>query len=239
MSDRIDFERPSWRPEQRQAGLDPDMRRMALMASGFGVVLALVIGGLSLTRHASHGIPVIAAPSGPVRVKPADPGGMQVLGSDQVAPGAEKLSPPAEQPELHALHARLKAARLAAHPAVVAEAHTQTAIAPPAPMQRASATQAVALAAPPPLAVNAAPPSGTMVQLAAFDTQAAAEQDWGRLAEKMPELFHPKKPDIVRADVAGRAVWRLRTGGFVTLASAVEFCTAVRARGGDCSVAAF
>ena len=281
MSDRVEFARPSYRPEQRNGGLDPDMRRMAIIAAGFGGVLALVIGGFSLSRHAGHTVPVIAAQAGPVRVKPANPGGMQVEGADAaVAPGEEKLSPPEEQPELSALHARLKAARQAARAQAKADAsklaaakaestHTQVAevhsqlgaaapgvaqpiIAPPAPVQHASATKLASfapnlpLAQPPGVALPAARPmiagaaqAGTTVQLAALESQAAAEQAWGRFSEKMPELFKPRRPDVIRADVAGRTVWRLRTGGFPTLASAVEFCTHVRAKGSDCSIAAF
>jgi len=53
------------------------------------------------------------------------------------------------------------------------------------------------------------------------------------------DLFRPHRPDVARADVAGRSVWRLRTGGFPTMAAAVEFCAKVRAKGGDCSIAAF
>ena len=289
MSDRVEFARPSYRPEQRSGGLDPDMRRMAVIAAGFGGVLALVIGGLSLSRHAGHTIPVIAAPAGPVRIKPVNPGGMQVEGADAaVAPGEEKLSPPEEQPELSALHARLRAARQAARAqakaeaakadaaklasakaenthAQVAEVHSQLGaaavgvaqpiIAPPAPVQHASATRLASLATlapnlplaqPPVVSTSPAQPvkstavqAGTTVQLAALESQASAEQAWGRFSEKMPELFKPHRPEVVRADVAGRTVWRLRTGGFPTLASAVEFCTQVRAKGSDCSIAAF
>jgi hypothetical protein len=240
MSDRADFARPSYRPEQKAPGLDPDMKRMALVAAGFGGVLALVIGGLSMARHTGHVVPVISAPAGPVRIKPVDPGGMQVMGAEPVSSGEEKLAPPAEQPELRALHAKLKAARLASH-AQLAVARPATAIAPPAPVQKA-----VALVGPGAASLAAVPPpkpatalAGTLVQLAAFDSQAAAEQDWGRMAEKMPDLFRPHRPDVVRADVAGRTIWRLRTGGFSTMANAVEFCAKVRAKGGDCSIAAF
>ena len=38
------FGRPSYRPAAPVGGLDPDMRRMAIVAAGFGGVLALVIG---------------------------------------------------------------------------------------------------------------------------------------------------------------------------------------------------
>jgi hypothetical protein len=34
-------------------------------------------------------------------------------------------------------------------------------------------------------------------------------------------------------------MWRLRTGGFATVAEAASFCAKMRSRGADCSIAAF
>jgi hypothetical protein len=198
------------------------MRRMAIMAAGFGGVLAVVIGLFSFSGHRHHGVPVIEAPTTPVRVKPLNPGGMQVAGAEDFSPGqGERLAPPAEKPAIRELHAK-KAAKLAAGPAVQPAA-------PPI------------LAAPPPAAAPAAAEAtgGTWVQLAAFDSQQAAEQDWGKMAEKMPRMFDGHKPQVVQAHLAGHTVYRLRTGGFGTLAAATAFCGEVRAKGGDCSIAAF
>jgi hypothetical protein len=164
-----------------------------------------------------HGVPVIEPLAGPVRIKPADPGGMKVMGADDAAPSAaEKLAPPPERPQIAALRARVKAAH-----------------APPI------------VAAPPPQKVSAVAPvtqsaaTGVSVQLAAFDSADLAEQDWGRLAARMPALFNSRKPEVVRADVHGRSLWRLRTGGFASEVEAAAFCKKVQAQGGDCSVAAF
>jgi hypothetical protein len=208
------FARPSYRPDVR-TGMDPEIRRMALAAAGLGGIIALAVGAVSLSHHVHHAIPVIAAPPGPVRIKPADPGGMRITGLDDLAAnsGPERLAPPAEQPELRALHAKT-------HPAPIA---------PPAPVQQAAAT------APEPQ--DGA--TGTIVQLAAFESREAAEEDWGRMAEKMPGLFNGHRPDVTSTKLAGRTIWRLRTGGFSDIATATEFCGQVRAQGGDCSIAAF
>ena len=226
MSDRIGFARPSYRPEPAN-GLDPDMRRMAIVAAGLGGALFLVVGTMSLLHRSHHGVPVIEALSGPVRVKPADPGGMKVMGADDAAPGAETLAPEAERPQIAALRARVKAAKGAA---TQAEARPAAIVETPAPQKTAAMMPAPALA---PV------PAGMAVQLAAFDSAAAAEQDWGRLAVKMPELLGMQKPEVIRAQLAGHSVWRLRTGNFATLAEAATFCNRLRSHGSDCSIARF
>ena len=229
------FARPSYRPAAQPAGLDPDMRRMAVIAAGIGGGLALVIGMISLSHHVHHAIPVVLAAPGPVRVKPADPGGMKVAGSEDLSTGAEMLAPAPEKPALHALRAKVRVAPKPSEPAAaapsvqIATAATPKIAAAP-PIQRASATEIVP---------NAEAPRGTTVQLAAFESQQAAEQDWGKLAEKIPGLFNGHLPAVERASVAGRTVFRLRTGGFTNLAAATVFCGKVRAKGGDCSIAAF
>ena len=237
------FGRPSYRPET-PAGMDPDMRRMAIVAAGLGCVVAVGIGIASLSRHTHHGVPVIEALAGPVRVKPLDPGGMKVAGAEEAVTGVEALAPAAERPAIRALHAKRPAphpvqtaeARPAAAPAAPADfapaAFAPAAIAPAAAVQRAAATQA--LPVPPSVA-----PRGTSVQLAAFETQQAAEQDWGKLAVKVPGLFDGHRPEVERAQVAGHTVYRLRTGGFTNLAAATAFCGKLRAHGGDCTIAAF
>ena len=227
------FARPSYRPAATAGGLDPDMRRMAIIAAGFGAALALVIGAFSLSHRVHHGVPVILADSRPVRIKPLNPGGMQVAGAEEIATGAERLAPAPEKPALHALHARTHhaaeppAASAAPAPPAVAEP-----IAAPPAVQHAAAIQ------PAPAPATQAH-AGTSVQLAAFSTQQAAEQDWGKLAEQIPGLFNNHRPEVERATLAGHAIYRLRTGNFANIAAATEFCVKVRAKGADCTIAAF
>jgi hypothetical protein len=226
------FARPSYRPAA-QTGMDPDMRRMVVVAAGVGGVLAIVIGGLSFTGSGQHhAVPVIEPSALPVRVKPANPGGLQVAGADDFAPaGQEKLAPAAEKPAIRALRAK-RIEHAAPHEAVVAAVKpAEPAVVAPA----APAPKVVASAAPP----ASHPAAGISVQLAAFESQQAAEQDWGKMAEKMPTFFNGHKPEVQRADLAGRVVYRLRTGDFATLAAASAFCAEVRTKGGDCSIAAF
>jgi hypothetical protein len=226
------FARPSYRP-QEPVGMDPEIKRMVLVAGGFGAALALVIGAFSFSHSHHHGVPVIEALTTPVRVKPLDPGGMQVAGAEDTGVGqAEKLAPPSEKPELRALRAK-HLAKATEHPPV-----------PPAPVPQPAP---LASAAAPPLpavqtpiaAVPETVSGGVSVQLAAFESEQAAEQDWGKMAEKMPRMFDGHKPDVVRATLAGRTVYRLRTGGFASIAAATDFCAGIRARHGECAIAAF
>ncbi|MCE2576314.1 SPOR domain-containing protein [Komagataeibacter sp. FNDCR2] len=87
-------------------GTDPMTRRLVYGAAGLGGVLVVAIGGWSLFGHHQGGIPVLGPPPGPVRVKPADPGGMQILGAaDGMSAdgGVMRLSPPPEQPQPDAM----------------------------------------------------------------------------------------------------------------------------------------
>ena len=234
MSDRIGFARPSYRPEPA-SGFDPDMRRMAIIAAGLGGALFLVVATMSMFHRTHHGVPVIEALSGPVRVKPADPGGMKVMGADDAAPGAEKLAPEAERPQIAALHAKVKAAK-GAEVKAATEAVTEAGAKPAAIVETPAPQKAAAMMSAPAVAIK---PSGVAVQLAAFDSADAAEKDWGHLAVKMPELLSMQRPDVIRAQLAGRPVWRLRTGNFATLADAATFCNRLRSHGSDCSIASF
>ena len=77
------------------------------------------------------------------------------------------------------------------------------------------------------------------VQLAALETEAAAQSEWARLAKRMPELLGDRKPVFQKAERDGSTVWRVRTGGFADTAEATGFCTKLKAKGGACTLASF
>ncbi|MGI4976515.1 MAG: SPOR domain-containing protein [Janthinobacterium lividum] len=273
-----DQAQPSWRATR---GADPDLRRMAKVAGGLVLVLVAVAGGWSMLGRRPHEIPVIEAPSGPLRVRPENPGGMQLAsGVDSTPDGAGTLAPPPEVPQPGALRAQIQAGQatqgLAAGaapdavvprpdqarsdqagpasvpgPAVSNGGAASDAGAAPAPAARAAQAPeagahvaahapAVAAAAPAPARPDATPAAhATAVQLAAMDTEQGASTEWQRLAHRMPELLGSRHPDVQRAEHDGHPVWRLRTGGFATMAQALEFCAQVRAKGAACSIAAF
>ena len=148
----------------RRPGMDDGTRWLALVAGGIGALLVATVGGWSLLGHrAENGIPVIEPLPGPVRVKPVDPGGMQVM-STQVAqtngPAAQALAPAPEAADPQALQKAVEAARRAdAPPAAVAPTvGTPIAGAPPAAAPTAASTQAAEPAVEAPAAAVPVPP---------------------------------------------------------------------------------
>lgn len=112
MSDELHAQGPAWR--QPRQGSEQDLRRMLLMAGGLASVLAVGFSGWSVLGHRHGGVPVIEAPSGPVRVRPDNPGGMQVSGLTDpamVGDGSSggTLAPPPETPDPQRLRAQVQA----------------------------------------------------------------------------------------------------------------------------------
>jgi septal ring-binding cell division protein DamX len=262
------------RPASRRGGMDAGTRQLAMIAGGIGAVLVVVVGGWSLLGHRQSGIPVIMAPSGPVRVKPVDPGGLKVMGTQPIGPlenGAQSLAPGPEAPRPEALQAEMGGGTSDAGTGTAAGGSsgpaTEAAKPPvlPAPHEVApavvpAAPSAPAVVPPParPPAVAAPAASGTerssadtatpalqhaegryAVQLAALDSQAAAETEWARLTRQAPDLLKDRSPVVTETSRDGKRFFRLRTGGFATIAAANSFCSTLRARGVACTPAGF
>lgn len=237
MSDEASIRTPTYRVE-RQRGMDPATKRLALIAAGLGSALLAVIGVWTVNGHRTGeggSVPVIEAPPGPMRVKPANPGGMQLAPGDEIfAPGAggdnasDKLAPPPETPDPQALRPPPKP--------VPAPAATTVPPAPPTALPAHAPPPTVAAATP---AVKPALPPAidrTAVQLAALPTEEAAKQQWALLQHRLPALLHGRDLAITKVEVEGRLWWRVRTGGFADPASARGFCDQVHAKGGACDV---
>jgi hypothetical protein len=245
-------------------GMDSGTKKLALVAGGLGALLVLMVGGWSLLGHRPAGIPVLGPPPGPVRVKPADPGGMQLMGA-QVAqtngPGAQALAPGPEEAAPQALEAQVDAARKAEQPAPPPSAPKaghdamSEATAPPidpgsgagplthAPVVKAPTAVPPTPPEPPPAPDAAVAPAASggrhAVQLAALDSDQAARAEWSRLTHKAPSLFGARTPVVVVATRDGKQFYRLRTGGFSSIADATAFCGKVKAAGIACTLADF
>ncbi|HET8997327.1 MAG TPA: SPOR domain-containing protein [Acetobacteraceae bacterium] len=263
MSDDISIPSPTYRVP-RHRGADPATRRLALIAAGLGGALVVVVGGWSMLGGGHHGVPVIEPQSGPTRIKPANPGGLQVqgLGNDIFSGGSDssvdKLAPPPEVPNPQALRAPppkpvVQAAQPAVLPPPAAPAAAATPVQAPPPARAVAADHAPSMAAADhPLAKPPVQPAiahdkpvarvgggTTMVQLAALSTEAAAKDEWRNLSRRIPGLLSGHQPVFSRVDHAGHQFWRVRTGGFADQAAARGFCQRVHAKGLACSVADF
>ena len=223
--------------QPRRPGMDRGTKALLATGAGLGGLLLAGVGGWALSgRHAAV-VPVIEADSRPVRVKPDNPGGLQVAGADEQVTGGrgpkvQSLAPPAETPAAQALRAQMPPQAAVPPPAPALPALPA---APPA----AVVLQPAPLPAPAPTATRQAPApaaGGTLVQLAAVDSEGAAQTEWQRLAKRMPGLLGDRQPVVQKAERDGRALWRLRTGGFMDIAEATAFCARVRAKGGACSI---
>ena len=174
----------SYRTPRHRAGMDPNTRRLAVIAGGIGAALVVMVGAWSLTGGRSGGVPVVEADSRPLRVKPdktqqgpdadesADPG-KQALAPTPEAPKPEALKAQAEKAAAEKLAAekaaaeKLAAEKLAAEKTVVdaAPVPPRPAAAPAVATQAAPvaaakpAAQPVALTSPSAPAPVAAPPS--------------------------------------------------------------------------------
>lgn len=255
MADALNASAESWRTPRRPSLVDGQVKRMGLIAAAVAALAALGFGGYALVGRGPRVVPVIEADSRPLRVKPANPGGMQVAGAEEQIMGgtgsgqADALAPAPEAPAPQMLRAQIRAAQQP-DPAPAPPAPAQTvslAVPPPAEPSPVSAlperrpvSPAARPAAPRPDAAAPAPATGgTQVQLAAVESEQAAMAEWQRLAKRMPDLLGPRRPAVQRAERDGKTFFRLRTGGFTDIAAATAFCTQVKSKGGGCSIASF
>jgi len=101
------------------------------------------------------------------------------------------------------------------------------------------------VAVPPPAESRPAPaaqqPAGDeiLAQLGALRSERAARAEWQRLSKLMPDMLRHRQPIVMKVEYQGRAVYRLRTGGFTNRAQAGTFCARMKAKGVPCAVAPF
>jgi cell division septation protein DedD len=205
------------------------------------IVIGLVVGGIfwmqSNTRQpgaSGGGEPeMIAAPDGDYKVKPGDPGGMQVEGKgDTTFAASEGADPKGVINTDAAPEAPVKATRPPAQAQPQAQTPTsgrpqqQAQAAPP----RTPTPTPTPTPAPAPAPAPAAPAAGgASVQLGAFSSQAAANSAWKALSGRFKYL-EPLSHSVVSAQVGGKTVYRLRASG----ADAKALCGRLRVAGESC-----
>ncbi len=198
-----------------------DTSQIMLFGVGLVALLGAVVGGVWWVSNRAAGTEavadgsVIAAPEGPIKQRPDDPGGKTFAGTGSVAPVVGEGG---------------------SRPAVVADAPlpppppgTKPAVQPSA-APSAAATKPAAGAAP-----SAAPlVPGTGVQLAAYGTRARAEQGWVDAQRRTTKLSGVKYR-IVEGKVDIGTVYRLQAVAG-SRAEAESLCRALKADGVDCQV---
>lgn len=163
-----------------------DIAQILGFAGGLILLLALVVGAVWFVSNRSAGAKavadgsIIAAPEGPIKERPENPGGKEFAGTGNVAP----LVGEGETRE-----------------AVVAEKTVPmpTPSPKPAPAPSASATAAATPAA----------TGGVGVQLAAYGTRARAEQGWSDLSRRT-DVLAGVKYRVVEGKVDIGTVFRLQ-----------------------------
>jgi cell division septation protein DedD len=209
----LDIPEYSYRARRQMRQVDPAMRRIAFAAAGISVLViavALLWSGVR-PRMGFGPPPEIAAPATPLRVAPANPGGLTVPGAnEQIMSGDDDSTP----------------AQLAPVPPAPAIQQLQAAAGTPAPLTKP---------APPP----AADTTPMQVQLAATADEAGVHKIWSQLNTKFPSAFTGKQPIFMPAVVNGENIWRLRIGGFAGRTAAQAFCESIIAQGAACTVASF
>ncbi|MBU6448324.1 MAG: SPOR domain-containing protein [Rhodospirillales bacterium] len=230
--------------------VDPAIQRMAIAAGGVSVLVILVAWAWSGIHPYTFGPPpVIDPPATPLRVVPADPGGMVVPGAnvpimsgDMDAGGAPHLAPATQVPDIAALN---QAAGLNQQTQTVSAAQTVTPPPPAAPSAASDEPKSVVPASsqvprPGSIATSAAAAkSMTAVQLAATSTEDGVLAIWVQLQQKFPDVMNGRQPEIIPAIVNGQSIWRLRVGGFASADAAKSFCDDLTSKGAACTVAAF
>ena len=232
-----------------QHGSMPYRRIKRRSHRGLGVVLALGVmamsaGGLWVgyrlsAGHTSSGeIPLIHADTDPVKVKPDDPGGMEIPNRDRFVFNptgnmpVERLLPPPENP--------LPRPATTGNPPPTT-APPATAQAPQAPAAPPAPPPAVVAPPPPQVATLPAPAAtgtGYRLQLGAVKTPEIAKTEWDRIKRQNGDLLGSLGVSVDRADLGDRGVfYRIHVGPIADAAQAERVCGQLRQRGVGCILA--
>ncbi|MCF2515637.1 SPOR domain-containing protein [Sphingomonas sp. G124] len=182
-----------------------------------GAIVAGTMFWIGRRDPAVTGAPqLIRAEPGPYKVKPTDPGGLDVAGDSETAYSTSA----GEDPDA-ALDVRKLPPEMAQLPPETAEQSPPKKV-PPAETKT-----------PTPDAAVAAVPSGPTIQLGAYGSTIKADTAWKLLSGRFPEVAALQK-SVVTATVGGKSIVRLRAVGSTEQTRAA--CAALRAAGENCLV---
>lgn len=266
-----DDDSPPW-----LAPAEPDLRRRSTVVPGrrFGLWV-VILGGLLLLvvgliyallakpeddrqvyAAADGEVPLIRAPDRAFKMRPANPGGLDLEGGNQSAfEAAGGLDPggdlnfdalpeePIDRAELAGPPAAPPPPAVAAEPAAPAAPVAKPAVAKPVVAKPPVAKPAVA---PPKPDVKTAPKNETKepvaddggsyaLQLGAFSTQAKANEAWKNFSGRYSYLADLDKLVIV-LERDGTKLYRLRATGIASRAQADNLCARLKVAGDQCTV---
>ena len=241
-----------------QRGPMPYRRIKRRAHRGLAVVLALGVMGLSAGglwvgyrlsagRAPSGEIPLIRADADPIKVKPDDPGGMEIPNRDRFVFNpkggmpVERLLPPPETPLPRPVPANSPAPPPSTEPVAASAPPAPTAT--PAPAPAAPPAPAPVASAPPQTAAAPAPSAGTdgrgyRLQLGAVKALENAKQAWDRIKRQNGDLVGALSVSVDRVDLGDRGVfYRIHAGPIADAAQAERLCAQLRQRGVGCILA--
>ena len=181
------------------------------------IAIAVIVGGLFWLGNRNRGDgngEVIAAPKGGYKVRPDQPGGMNVAGEGDTAYAASEGAVPQGRLNTNAVAERpvARAPQQPAQPTAQQPAASRPAAAPP---QRPQPAPAV---------------SGATIQLGAFSSQGAADNAWRALSGRFRYLA-PLGHSVIPVQAGGRTLYRLRANG----PDAAGICRRLQIAGEDCT----
>ena len=160
---------------------------------------------------------LIKAEPGPYKVRPADPGGLDVAGDSETA-----FSTSAGEDPDAALDVRKLPQEMTPLPVETPTPATPPKKAPPSEVKKPAPEQ---------VAPTQAAPAGPTIQLGAYASTVKADTAWKLLSGRFPQVAALNK-SVVSATVGGKAVHRLRASGSSDQTKAA--CAALKAAGESC-----
>jgi hypothetical protein len=188
-------------------------------------------------------VPLIRADERPTKIKPQNPGGMEVPDRDkliytQKRATVEHLLPPPEKPMPRPTAPSAAAPSGSPQPppasagAGAANPAPQAQFQPPAGKPPAKTEAAAAGAAKP---ATAQKPGGARIQLASVRSEEAARQEWDRIKRANPDVLGSMSAAPVRADMGEKGVfYRVETA---PIADAERVCGELKKRNIGCLIA--
>jgi hypothetical protein len=208
------------------------LRVVLLVLLGLALLAAIVFGLFSLQQRSPDGQgELIAAQEGDYKIKPEDPGGLKVEGEGDSAIAASGGANSSAAIDLKAVPEAPITGRRAGGTTPVAGGAARTTAEVPSTGGRLTAAAPMSAPKGP---VPGAASGGSLVQLGAFPSEAAANAAWSAIAKRFGYVATLGK-SVQQADVNGRSVYRLKVNaGSANAAS--DICGRLTVAGEKCFV---